>query len=138
MRCVCLLGGGVVPEVKRGTRSEGIAHVTDWLPTMMHAASGNPSALEGVLRGKRGGEVQRSKRGPGRLDGHDLWPALMLSTTLDGSDLSWPRKEVLLNPINRQHPKGFSRNAPGKKHPYSCAATKMFVSTQRPQSQCHP
>ncbi|XP_035226426.1 arylsulfatase B-like isoform X3 [Stegodyphus dumicola] len=60
-----------------GRTSMEMMHITDWLPTLYHAAGGNVSNL-------------------GKLDGYDLWDTLSFNRPS-------PRSEVLLNidPINK-------------------------------------
>ena len=69
-----LISSQLVPEARRGATYEGLAHVTDWLPTFMGLATG------GQWTGSYTGEVE--------IDGVDLWPALLANEAS-------PRREVL-------------------------------------------
>eukprot|EP00638_Chattonella_subsalsa_P000742 CAMPEP_0117763012 /NCGR_PEP_ID=MMETSP0947-20121206/18339_1 /TAXON_ID=44440 /ORGANISM="Chattonella subsalsa, Strain CCMP2191" /LENGTH=540 /DNA_ID=CAMNT_0005584547 /DNA_START=77 /DNA_END=1699 /DNA_ORIENTATION=+ len=51
-------GGGTSLLKKTGYRYNGLLHITDWLPTLLHLAGGMPSEL------------------PDNLDGHDVWDAI--------------------------------------------------------------
>ena len=67
--------GSLVPEELRGTTYDGMFHVTDWTPTLMHAAT------NGQWNGAMGG---------GDIDGIDQWGAVMEA---DGTK---PRTSTLL------------------------------------------
>jgi arylsulfatase A-like enzyme len=67
--------GSLVPEQLRGTNYDSIFHVTDWIPTLMHAAT----------NGQWTGSVVGDD-----LDGVDMWDAVM------GADGTTPRKDALV------------------------------------------
>jgi arylsulfatase B/arylsulfatase I/J len=67
--------GSLVPEELRGTNYDGIFHVTDWIPTLMHAAT----------NGQWTGSVVGDD-----LDGVDMWGAVM------GADGTKPRTDALV------------------------------------------
>ena len=72
------IGGGsaLIPAAARGTTSEKLFHVTDWLPTLTKLATGtNPMNLAAA----------------GPLDGLDIWAALTIKATPS------PRTEMLYN-----------------------------------------
>jgi len=63
-----------------GSRFAGLAHVTDWLPTLVSAAGGSAGALGPAFAG---------------LDGHDLWPSLAAAGGAVAA--AGPRTELLVN-----------------------------------------
>lgn len=65
----------IMPASARGTVSNELFHVTDWLPTVVALA---------------GGTTTRNHD----LDGHDIWPALM---STGGTPIPSPRTEMLYN-----------------------------------------
>jgi len=69
--------GLALPEAARGTNYTGQIHLTDWLPTLMHAATN--------------GEWKQPLSGL-EIDGHDQWIAIT-----NGSDHPSPRNETLIN-----------------------------------------
>lgn len=73
MRVVGFVSGPALPLSARGTKWTGLAHSSDWVPTL----------VEGVA-----GATLPAETGPRPLDGFDLWPAL---TTGAAS----PRHEVV-------------------------------------------
>ena len=72
--------GPAVPESARGTTYNGLMHITDWLPTLMHVVTDNS------WTGPRSGY---------KLDGKDQWDAMMSDNTIPS-----PRNETLLNVDN--------------------------------------
>lgn len=61
------ISGGVVPSNLRGSVYNGFVHVTDWLPTLVHAMSGSAEWQSFAPEGQPPFEEG---------DGLDLWPAL--------------------------------------------------------------
>ena len=68
-----IINSPLIPESRRGTVYEGLAHVTDWLPTLMGLATGDQ--WTGSFAGAD-------------LDGVDLWNAIVSNTES-------PRHEIL-------------------------------------------
>ena len=87
MRVEAFVSGGLLPSAVRGTSWFGLAHVSDWYLTLLHAA--------GVAVGIG------ASGGPRPLDSLDLWDAL-----LSGGDS--PRKEVILQVNNSVFSEGVS------------------------------
>lgn len=79
MRVPAIVSGGALPAGQRGGVVQTLFHVCDWLPTLIHAATGSP--------------VQLGDAASGRIpyDGLDQWPALT------GANVTGPRTEVVLD-----------------------------------------
>jgi arylsulfatase B/arylsulfatase I/J len=60
---------GLLPVARVGTDYHGLVHVSDWLPTLIHIAGGDPSTLA-----------------PG-IDGMDMWPAISAGTVSPRTEL---------------------------------------------------
>lgn len=79
VRVISFVAGGALPAAARGTQWDGIAHSSDWYPTL----------VEGVA----GGTIPATT-GPRPPDGFNLWPAL----TSGGAS---PRTEVVHQVLNQ-------------------------------------
>lgn len=50
-RAVAIARGFGVPPARRGTATEALVHCADWLPTLLHLATGEPGGWRRALRG---------------------------------------------------------------------------------------
>lgn len=74
----------LIPAAARGSRFQGLSHITDWFPTLMHAAT------DGAWSGTRLNNAT--------IDGVDLWDALLASAQgRFANNYDSPRTELLVN-----------------------------------------
>jgi len=82
------ISGGILPIASRGTISHELYHVTDWLPTIQHAVTGQAAAAAAAAAAPT--MTDNNNTNNKMIDGLDVWLSMSEGTPS-------PRKEMVYN-----------------------------------------